>query len=59
MKFPDFSDFSKKITGEKVKEIYAEVNSTAPRIAAMFRCSDTGCQNRKNGNCKFGVKYVF
>jgi len=29
------------------------------RIAEMFHYSDTGCQNRKNGTCRFGVKYVF
>ncbi len=29
------------------------------RIAEMFRCSDTGCQNRRNGTCRSGVKYVF
>lgn len=29
------------------------------RIAEMFRYSDTGCQNRRNGTCRSGVKYMF
>lgn len=29
------------------------------RIVEMFRYSDEGCQNRVNGTCKSGVKYVF
>lgn len=29
------------------------------RIAEMFRHSDAGCQNRINGTCRSGVKYVF
>ncbi len=29
------------------------------RILEIFRYSDTGCQNRINGTCRSGVKYVF
>lgn len=29
------------------------------RIVEIFRYSDTGCQNRINESCKFGVKYEF
>ena len=29
------------------------------RIAEMFRHSDMGCENRRNGSCKCGVKYTF
>lgn len=29
------------------------------RIAEIFRHSDTGCQNRINETCKYGVKYTF
>lgn len=29
------------------------------RIVEMFRQTDTGCQNRWNGTCRYGVKYVF
>lgn len=29
------------------------------RIVEMFRQTDAGCQNRVNGTCKYGVKYIF
>lgn len=29
------------------------------RVVEMFRQTDVGCQNRVNGTCKCGVKYVF
>lgn len=29
------------------------------RIVELFRHSDSGCQNRINGTCRFGVKYEF
>ena len=29
------------------------------RIVEIFRYSDSGCQNRLNGSCKYGVKYSF
>ncbi len=29
------------------------------RIVEMFRYSDAGCQNRRNGTCRSGVKYIF
>ena len=29
------------------------------RIVEMFRQTDTGCQNRINGTCKYGVQYTF
>ncbi|MDE7352222.1 MAG: hypothetical protein K2O06_04145 [Acetatifactor sp.] len=35
------------------------LNKCPERIVEMFRRSDTGCQNRINGSCKFGVKYEF
>lgn len=35
------------------------VSECPERIAEMFRYSDVGCQNRRNGACKSGVKYVF
>lgn len=28
-------------------------------IVAMFRQTNSGCQNRVNGTCKYGVKYMF
>ena len=35
------------------------LSECSERIAEMFRYSDTGCQNRRNGTCRSGVKYVF
>ena len=35
------------------------VNECPERIVEIFRHSDSGCQNRRNGTCKFGVKYEF
>lgn len=35
------------------------VRECPERIAEMFRHSDAGCQNRRDGTCKSGVKYVF
>ena len=29
------------------------------RIVEIFRQTDKGCQNRINGTCKYGVKYIF
>lgn len=29
------------------------------RIVEIFRYSDSGCQNRVNGTCRFGVRYEF
>ena len=29
------------------------------RIIEIFRYSDNGCQNRINGTCRFGVRYIF
>lgn len=35
------------------------LSECSERIAEMFRCSDAGCQNRRNGTCRSGVKYLF
>lgn len=35
------------------------VSECSEGIAEMFRYSDSGCQNRRNGTCKSGVKYIF
>ena len=35
------------------------VKECPERIVEIFRHSDSGCQNRINGTCKFGVKYEF
>lgn len=35
------------------------VSECPERIAEMFRHTDAGCQNRINGTCRSGVKYVF
>lgn len=37
----------------------AYLSECPERIVEMFRYSDKGCQNRVNGTCKSGVKYVF
>lgn len=37
----------------------AYLSECPERIAEMFRHSDTGCQNRINGTCKSGIKYVY
>lgn len=35
------------------------LSECSDRIITMFRATDTGCQNRRNGTCKYGVGYVF
>lgn len=35
------------------------LNECPERIKGIFRYSDSGCQNRRNGTCRFGVKYEF
>lgn len=37
----------------------AYLSECPERIIEMFRCSDIGCQNRRSGTCRSGVKYVF
>ena len=34
------------------------LNECPERIVKIFRRSDSGCQNRINGTCRYGVKYV-
>lgn len=41
------------------RKCLAYLDECPERIAAMFRHSDKGCQNRVNGVCKSGVKYEF
>lgn len=35
------------------------LNECPECIVEIFRYSDSGCQNRINGSCRFGVKYAF
>lgn len=42
-----------------VEKCLAYLRECPERIAEMFRRSDVGCQNRINGTCRYGVKYVF
>lgn len=37
----------------------AYLNECPERIVEIFRHSDSGCRNRINGTCRFGVKYEF
>lgn len=37
----------------------AYVSQCPEGIVESFRISDSGCQNRINGTCKYGVKYIF